>query len=686
MRLLTLLLVLVAAAAQEVVFRTETTLVVTDVTVRDRSGKEISGLKKEDFVVLEDGKPQAIAVFEYQRIASAEPAAPAAATPVTVPVQAGKQQIISTAQPGRIRYQDRRLLVMFFDFSAMPPADQHRANKAALEFIDTRMGPSDLVSIMTFGAALKVEQDFTDDRERLKAVVNGFIIGQSSELATQSEDAETGEETNAAFEGDDTEFNIFNTDRKLYALESAARMLAALPERKALVYFSSGVSKTGSENQSQLRSTVNAAVRANVSFYPVDTRGLVASVPGGDASKGASRGTSMFSGQAQTQQRERFNDQQETLSTLAADTGGKAFLDSNDLSLGIVQAQQDIRSYYVIGYYSSNPSRDGRFRRVQVKVTGQQQAKLDYRSGYFAPKEFGKFTDADKESQLQDALMLGDPVTDLPLALEASYFRLNRQKYFVPIAMKIPGSTVQLARKGSAGTTEFDFIGQVRDLKGRITGSVRDGIKVKLSEDEAEQLNKRHLQYDTGFTLSPGDYRLKFLVRENQTGKMGTFETSLHIPDLDAQTQDLRVSSVVLSNQREKLDAAIGGASNSRKVLAANPLVQDGQKLVPSITRVFRRDQNLYVYLETYGAAVDAAGAPPSISATLAFYRGRRKAFESAPVQVHAVIRNRAQAVPLQFQVPLAKMPPGNYVCQVNVIDEIGRKFAFPRASMVVLP
>lgn len=687
MRFLGILLFLLAAIAQEVVFRTETTLVVTDVTVRDRSGKEVTGLKKEDFIVLEDGKPQTISVFEYQRIAPIVPIEPASApAPVTIPVQQGKQQGISTAEPGRVRYQDRRLLVMFFDFSSMPPADQHRANKAAIEFIEKKMSPADLVSVMTFGSALKVEQDFTDDRERLKEVVNGFLVGQASELAAEGEDAETGEETNAAFAGDETEFNIFNTDRKLYALESATRMLAALPERKALVYFSSGVSKTGAENQSQLRSTVNAAVRANVSFYPVDTRGLVASIPGGDASKAAPRGTSMFSGQAQRQQREKFNNQQETLATLAADTGGKAFLDSNDLALGITQAQQDIRSYYIIGYYSTNPARDGRFRRVQVKLAGQQQAKLDYRSGYFAPKDFGKFTESDKEAQLQDALMLGDPVTDLPLALEANYFRLTREKYFVPVAMKIPGSAVQLARKGASGTTEFDFIGQVRDLKGKIAGSVRDGIRVKLSETEAEQLNSRSLQYDTGFTLAPGEYRLKFLVRENQTGKMGTFETRLTIPDLDAQTQDLRVSSLVLASQREKLNAAVGGASIKKKVLAANPLIQDGQKLVPSITRVFRRDQSLYVYLETYGAAVDGEGTPPSVSATLAFYRGRRKAFESAPVSVQAPLKARANAVPLQFQVPLAKVTPGNYVCQVNVIDEVGRKFAFPRTSMVVLP
>src|SRR5207237_6585500 len=134
----------------------------------------------------------------------------------------------------------------------------------------------------------------------------------------------------AASTSDETEFNIFTTDQQVTALETAAKMLSSLPERKALVYFSSGVGKTGVENESQLRSTVNAAVRANVAFYPVDARGLVALPPGGDASKGAPRGTGIFTGGAVTKDKDRFNNQQETLTTLAADTGGRALLDDNE--------------------------------------------------------------------------------------------------------------------------------------------------------------------------------------------------------------------------------------------------------------------------------------------------------------------------------------------------------------------
>ena len=679
------------APGGDVIFKSSSNLVVFDVTARDKSGKEIRNLKKEDFTILEDGKPQTISVFELQTL-SDETSAPmnVATITATPPKKAdvqGRQTVITTAQPGQVQYQDKRLMVMLFDFSAMGVPEQIRAQDAAKKFITEKMAKSDLISIMSFSSQLNVDQDFTGDRDRLMEVINGFHIGMSSELAADASngDDQNGEDTGAAFDADQTEFNIFNTDRKLAALESAVKMLAALPEKKALVYFSAGVSKQGVENQSQLRSTVNAAVRANVAFYPIDTTGLQALPPGGDASKAMGKGQSTFSGAAMTSQRNAVNDKQDTLVTLAADTGGKAFLDDNDLAMGIKNAQDDVRSYYILGYYSTNDRQDGRYRRVQIKLNEKIQAKLDYRQGYFGAKTFAKFTSADKESQLQEALMLGDPLTDLPLAVETDYFRLNRTTYFVPVSIKIPGSEIPLAKKGSNQQTEFDFIGQVRDMKGKIQGSVRDGITVKLNEENAGKLSSRSLQYDAGFTLPPGQYRLKLLARENQSGKMGTFESTFIVPDLALQPAGLHVSSVVWASQRQPVKSAIGNAGARQKDLAADPLVQDGQKLVPSVTRVFRKDQNLYVYLEVYDPAIDPSEKKADVQAVLTFYRGNRKAFESQPVRLSDIVKGRTNALPVQFQVPLASLPAGKYTAQVNLIDEHAKRFAFPRAELVLL-
>jgi VWFA-related protein len=680
--------VAMTAFAQQggVVFHATSNLVIVDVSVRDRSGKEITDLKKkEDFTILEDGKPQKLSVFEFQRLGTE--VLPEIDTSASNKAAPERKKVFASSTAGQIRYQDRRLVVMFFDLSSMAIPEQMRARDAALKFLSKQMTSSDLVAIMTFSSQLRVVQDFTADRDLLVAGIRSIRVGEASELAVAGDTAatDTGEDTAAAFTADETEFNIFNTDRKLSALESAAKMLAGLPERKALVYFSSGVGKTGVENDSQLRSTINAAVRANVSFFPVDARGLVASAPAGDASQSSPRGSGIFTGAAQNQIREDFNNQQETLVTLAADTGGKALLDNNDLSVGIQRAQNDIHSYYILGFYSTNPAQDGRYRRVKVKLAGNLEAKLDYRGGYFAPKQFGDYTSDDKELQLEQALALGDPVTDLPLALQVDHFRLARERYFVPVSVKIPSSVISLARKGANQVTEFDFIGQVRDAKGRLVANVRDGIRVKLNEANASQLARRQFQYDTGFTLPSGDYRIKFLARENQTGKMGTFETGFKVPDLYAPSGYLRLSSVIWSSQREAVAAAVGTASNDRRTSDANPLIEGGTKLISSVTNVFRKDQNLYVYLEAYDPGRDPATRKPGLTATLSLFRGNVKAFETEPMEFTGTAARRPAALPIRMEVPLEKLSPGEYICQVSVVDPLGKKFGFARARVVLL-
>ena len=571
----------------------------------------------------------------------------------------------------------------------MPEADQLRAQAAAEKFIKTQMTASDVVAIMTFTSQFKVVQDFTSDRQLLLDTIKSFRIGESSDLAvtgTTPEDADdTGQD--ASFVADETEFNIFNTDRKLSALETAARKLSIHPEKKALIYFSSGVGKTGMENQAQLRATVNTAIRANVAFYPIDARGLLASAPAGDASSSGPKGTALYSGSGQTRTRSDFNDQQETLYTLAADTGGKAMLDSNDLTLGITKAQNDIESYYILGYYSTNAAEDGRYRRIRVLVAGHPEAKLDFRSGYYAAKEWKKFNASDKERQLEEALELGDPVSELPMALEVDYFRFGKDRYFVPMSVKIPGSAIGLAKKGSNESTEMDFIGEVLDAAtNRPVSSVRDAVRVKLSEAAAAQIANRGLQYDTGMILKPGTYQVKFVARENLSGKMGSFTARVTIPDLDQPSKTVRLSSVVLAAQREPVSAAIGSADSDKRALANHPLVRDGQKLVPNITRVFRRNQNLYVYFEVYDAAHTAGSKNPSVAADLVLFHGGRKVFESTPIRVNEMAPGRSGTTPFQFQTSLGKLAPGRYISQLNVVDENGRKFAFARAPIVILP
>jgi VWFA-related protein len=664
-------------------------LVIETVVVEDKKGNPVSGLTAKDFTLTEDGAPQTIRFCEYQQL-------PITATPLPTSKpdeenlklykRLARTQISSDIS-GNVRYKDRRLLAMYFDMTAMQPGEQLRALSAAEKFIRTQMTSVDLVSIFRYqGGSIDVLQDFTDDRDKLLSILETLAVGEGQGDIETIDDASSAD-TGAAFGQDDSEFNVFNTDRQLSALQTTARMLGNLSEKKSLIYFASGLRLNGIDNQAQLRATVDAAVRAGVSFWPVDARGLVAQAPLGDATQGSPGNIGMYSGTAALAVTTNFQQSQDTLFALAGDTGGKALLDYNDLTRGIVQAQRSISNYYIIGYYTTNSAQNGRFRRVKIAVNAPEVGKLDYRQGYYAGKEFGKFTAVDKERQLEDALMLGDPITELTVAMEINFFQLNRAEYYVPIVVKIPGRELALAKRGGAERTLIDFICEIKDEIGGITvTNLRDNVNIKLSDATASELARRPIEYDTGFTLTPGKYTIKFLARDDETGRIGTYQTTFTIPNLNKEVKRVPLSSVVLSSQKADLKDALYNAAKSKEQVkdsAANPLVQDGKKLIPSVTRVFSKGRNLYVYLQAYEQDVPT-GKP--LVAFVSFYREHMKVFETQPIAVTPGETSRLRPVPFNFSVGLDQLSPGEYDVQVSVLDPTGQKGTFWQAPVMIVP
>jgi len=666
-------------------------IVIETVVVKDKKGNTIDGLTAKDFTLTEDGVPQNIRFCEQQTLP---------ATLNDVPLTAsGPEDIklynrlartqITPETPTDVRYKDRRLLALYFDMTAMRPADQLRALAAAEKFIRTQMTTADLISILRYsGGSVDVLQDFTADRNRLLSILETLVVGEGQGSVESVDDASSAD-TGAAFGQDDSQFNIFNTDRQLSALQTAARMLGQLNEKKSLIYFASGLRLNGVDNEAQLQATVDAAIRAGVSFWPIDARGLVAQAPLGDATQGSPGNAGMYSGAAALATTNNLQQSQDTLFSLAGDTGGKALLDYNDLTKGIVLAQQAFSTYYILEYYPTNTVLDGRFRHVKISVNPELSAKLDFRQGYFAGKEFSKFTTVDKERQLEDALMLGDPITDLTIAIEINYFQLNRAEYFVPIVVKIPGRELALAKRGGAEHTLIDFVGEIKDLYGGTTvTNVRDNVNIKLSDATASELAKQPIEYEAGFTLLPGKYMIKFLARDDETGRIGTYQTTFVIPNLNKEEKRVPISSVVLSGQRVDLKNAIYNAAKAKdqdKEATVNPLVQDGKKIIPSVTRVFSRGRDLYVYLQAYQQSAAVAAAKPLV-AFVSFYQEQTKVFETQPVAVTPASTSRLGMVPLSFSIGLNQLPAGKYDCQVTVLDPTGMKGTFWQAQIMLVP
>jgi len=672
-------------------------LVVEAVVVKDKDGKPVHGLSGKDFALTEDGVPQTIRICEHQdlaELASPLPASIKGSEDIKIYKKLGRTQIAPESVDNE-RYKNRRLLALYFDMSAMRPADQIRALSAAEKFIRAQMTTVDLVSILRYqGGAVDILQDFTADRNKLLSILETLVVGEAQGSAETIDDASSAD-TGAAFGQDDSEFNVFTTDRQLSALETAARMLGQLNEKKSLIYFASGLRLNGIDNQAQLHATVDSAIKAGVSFWPIDARGLVAEAPLGDATQGSPGNSGVYSGAAALAVNDNLKLSQDTLYALAGDTGGKALLDNNDLDRGIVQAQDAISDYYLIGYYATNTAKNGHFRRIKVTLAQNADARLSYREGYYADKEFNRFTSVDKERQLEDALMLEDPITELSIAMEIDHFQLNRAEYFVPIIVKIPGRELALAKRGGAEHTLIDFVGEIKDLgSGATVSNVRDNVNIKLSDATAAELAHRPIEYDTGFTLLPGKYRIKFLARDDETGRIGTYETTFTIPNLNKEVQRIPISSVVLSSQRVELNQALYDAAKAKdrqKEDAVNPLVQDGKKLIPSVTRVFSTTRQIYVYFQAYKQALpsdQAAPKPPSqpLFAFVSLYRDGSRVFDTPPSAIIPSATNRLGTMPLTFSFGVNGLPPGEYDCQVTVLDPATQKANFWRAPIMLVP
>jgi VWFA-related protein len=728
--------------ARAPIFRGAAELVRVDVVVRDRDGNVVRGLTAADFTVAEDGRAQQVVSFAFEEI-RVDPLPPLMASTVlgieqlqaaasqrsmVLAPAAGVEPAPPVTAPDPAVGDDltgRRMIVLLFDTSSMQPEEIERAVTSAHEYVQTQMTPADLVAVATVGQSLTILRDFTSDREALRTTLDGFDLtaGAGFEQPEAVEAVEVTEETAEADPADlpldDGEFGIFNNDRRLRAMRVLCTALATVDQKKALLYFSSGLSRSGSDNQVELRAVTNTCNRSNTSIYPVDSRGLSAVVPGGAPGGGGGRGggggggrggggASVFSGRSMISQFSSLNASQETLSTLAADTGGEVFLDSNDFGPAFTRVLHDLSAYYLLGYSSTNSTPDGKFRRITVRLRNTSTGyRVEARRGYYAKADFAHLGRDDRERQLQEQIASAVSSTDLPVVATTSWFRLPDNRFYVPVSLAVPGSQVRVptATQLDRGNASVDVLGVVTDEQGRVVGRIRDTMQIPAAQ--AAALAGRQLQYQSGVTLPAGHFKVKVAVRENADGLMGTFEFPIAIPDLKAEP--IKVSPIVLSTQLRSMrgggpggrggrGGAPGGAPdpagrgfNSRRggggpqwgTESPNPLLRNGQEIVQSLSHVVLRTQPMYFYFEVYDPAA-APGGATKVRASLAFYRGRVKIFETPVTERIAIDDADRKAVIFQLQVPAAGLLPGLYTCQVNVIDEVAGRFAFPRLAVYV--
>src|ERR1700723_27263 len=682
-----------AAHQSSAVLRSSSDLVRIDVEVTDKSGKPIKGLTANQFTITDEGKPQAITSFSFADIEAIETATADESKPIVVAVDNdGPNSPSADAISDALR--DRRLIVLFFDLTSMQTDDLIRAHDAADKFVKHQMTKADVVAVVVFSTRLNVPANFTNDRTVLNKANEQLTPDNSANLANPlyaaaaNGEYDVQEYTGAGNTPDETQFNVFNPDQKLAAVEGRADVLGGIPGRKAMVEFTGGITQTGEENRTQLRAATDAANRADVSIYSIDSRGLLAAPPGGDTTTNAATGTSMFTGASVFHQTDQREDSRDTLATLSTDTGGKAFFDLGDLSDAFPAIQRDNGGYYLVGYnLGPDVKHDGRWRAIRVKVN-VPGAHVRYRDGYYAPRDFQHLEKEDRDQQLADAINSDHPVVELPVAVETGIFRLSATQAYVPIAAKIASSALDWAQKHNKQHAEFDFAVEVRAVpSSQIVAQLRDTITVNLDAEHFEQVRHSNLLYQGGVVLAPGNYRLKFVARENESGKIGTFEQNLVVPA--AQPEKVTLSSVLLSSQLVPIEKSSEVATKGQGVRAkitSSPLDMEGQRIIPSVTNYFTQGQTLYVFLQAYypeKADKNATFDPNSLRAGLVFLRNGIQ-MNATPLVAPAQVDAKTHTVSFRISLPLQKLPTGRYTVQVVAIAPGTQHSAFGRAYLAL--
>lgn len=331
-------------------------LISIDAVVTDKDGGFVAGLGPKNFALKEEGQPQVLTRVDHFVAGGAGDGHEFTDVPIVIDF-APSGGVWPQLDPEKIRpvVINRRMVVFFFDLTTMAEEDLHRSVDAAEKFINNQMNPADLVAVVSFGRQFKIHCGFTNNGDVLKGVLTS-LTSDKDEVSRSIPDLSTG--TVAAMGTEDqTEFNIFNMDNRLYAVEALAELLGAVPGRKSVIEFSGSIKQTVEENTSAVKAATNAANMNVVSFYEVDMSDSTG--PG----------------------------QHDVLASVAGDSGGKLFTGVKDFAPIFKEVQDDSQDYYLLSYYSTNTKRDGLFRKVSVKLENVRGAQIKFRQGYYAPKD-----------------------------------------------------------------------------------------------------------------------------------------------------------------------------------------------------------------------------------------------------------------------------------------------------------
>ncbi len=706
---------------EQTLLRLETELVQLDVVVSDKDGKLVHDLKREDFELFEDGVRQQITHFAIGT--ARQPA-----SWLTRERRNPAKDFNPSATPVEVRGE--RYLVLAVDDLHLTPGNLILAKKTLLRFINNQMRAGDQIAIVTTSGNLGLFQQFTNERPVLERAINRLSLAQNRVAASsidiprisdyQAELIDRGDSdalelaiqeilrfepepsprpsrgasrTGGGLSARDRAAaqarakaraivaeNAHYARATLTTLEGVIRSLRALPGRKMVVLLSDGFF-TGGDSASKIydiRRITDAATRAGVIIYSLDMRGLIALPPGGDASE-PSKVNVNLPGVWERIEYEAVEAKRDGLNALARDTGGFLIFNTNDLSSGLQRVLEDNEVYYVLAYEPAVSHRDGRFRRIEVRIAGRPELKVRTRTGYFAPSEkeakrtaekaverqkenpTKKEAQAAKEAQIRAGLSALFPLREIPVALAADFIDVPELGSGGLLNAHVDLAGMSFERTNDLYQTAVDLTVMIFDEQGKVASSFSHSVKLDLKPEALERALRQGFSTRSLVPLKPGFYQARIAVREESSGRLGSAAKWFEVSDLNQK--QLSLSGIFLSLGDDPLSV----------LPSASEQISNGQPRPAQVTRRFKRGEGLDFLVFAYNAKADKKLTDLVIQTQV--YSGSKLVY-AAPLTKMAPPEDDLQRIPYAARLLLESFDPGDYELRLVVIDRLAKTSA----------
>jgi len=696
--------------SDDATIRIETELLQLEVLVTDKNGQPIRDLRREDFELKEDGKPQELSHFSFGT--STRPARWITAAPTP--------NSAATAAVARATAQAKRYIVLVIDDLHLSAESLSFARQALLKFVDQQLTANEQVALITTSGQLWVYQQFTNKREILKRAIHRLSFAERRATSIQGDIPRLTSYQAELIQNRDREAlqlavneilrnmpdltpemaasvalgkaqqivaeNTFQSKATLATLEDIVRSLRVLPGRKSVILLSDGFFLGGSQqnNYYDLRQIADAATRAGMMIYSLDTRGLATGAA--DVSQ-PGVGSEQPPGARMRMEAAGLEARRDVLNAVARDTGGFPLFNNNDLYLGLQKFVADTEAYYWLAFEPQQSHRDGRFRKLEVRIRNHPEYTVRTSKGYFAPNDKADQAAAKKDAAPKMGLARNTyrslaPAREIPMEMAVDFVDSGTGQSFATITAHLDISGLTFEKVNERYNAAIDVTGAVYDEEGKPMDRFKRKLALTLKPATYERMLKSGFVFDCLIKLKPGFYQVRMAATRENSGQSGNVSEWVEIGDLGKK--ELVLSSIFVASEGEPLNIM---PPQPEKVEAEAKNDEMQATSIPSqIARRFKRGAKVDYVFWAYNPKLASDGAIDLVVQTQ-LYSGNKVVYASPLSKMQVPSEKRAlTALPYVARLTLDQFEPGAYELRTLVIDHVAKTSARRSLYFVVEP